>query len=129
MRLVLDTNVLVSALFRDGNERRVLLDCLGGQHTLVTSPFILDELGRALRETFGVPEDKVGACLGTVASRAEIVDPDRGVEATASDPGDDRVVAAALAAEADAVVTGDSDLLDVGAFRDVPMVRAADVVG
>lgn len=47
-RLLLDTNVLVSALFWDGNERRVLTDCLHGDPQLITSPFILGELDDVL---------------------------------------------------------------------------------
>ena len=60
MRLVLDTNVLVSAAFWKGPEWRLLQACLKGNHQLITSPFILEELRRVLTEKFGIQDVDAG---------------------------------------------------------------------
>jgi len=54
----MDTNVLVSALFWEGNERALLMRCRGGELRSVTSPGILDELERVLTRKFKVPRGK-----------------------------------------------------------------------
>lgn len=126
-RRVLDTNVLVSALFWDGNERRVLTECLHGDRQLVASPFILGELDDVLEAKFDAPDDKRGSYVRTLLVHAELVRPDVEVEVT-GDEADDRVLAAALAGEADVLVTGDRDLLGLGSWKGIRICSAAELV-
>lgn len=63
MRIVLDTNVLISALFWDGNERKLLWDCKKKKHQLIISPDILEELDKILDKKFKVPAEKINEYL------------------------------------------------------------------
>lgn len=48
IKIVLDSNILISAFFWDGNERSILRDCRKGKFHLVLSDFILEEVDRVL---------------------------------------------------------------------------------
>lgn len=128
MRLVLDTNVLVSAFFWDGNERRVLEACKDGEHGLAVSAFILDELARVLREKFEVPPEKEAGYASQLVALAWVVDPGTIPDVIEEDPSDNRILACALEAQADAIVSGDSHLLDLEHFKGIQVHRAADLV-
>ncbi|MFQ5884505.1 MAG: putative toxin-antitoxin system toxin component, PIN family [Thermoplasmata archaeon] len=55
-RVVLDTNILVSALFWEGNEREILRKCRAGDLCSITSPQILEELEHVLLRKFEDPK-------------------------------------------------------------------------
>ncbi len=112
MRVSLDTNVLVSAFATRGLCADVLRTVLA-EHQLITSEFVLGELERVLAQRFGVPEKNVHSIIALlrkfhVEPRSEDL-PDLLIR----DPDDLHVLAAALASNADVLVTGDRDLLYV----------------
>lgn len=114
MRVVLDVNVLVSALLAaDGAPARIVAAWLEGAFELVISPHLLDELQRALaypkiRRRVGA--DDAARFLALVEQQALLVDDPTGPPPIRSaDPGDDYLIA--LSAEADALlVSGDGHL-------------------
>ena len=114
MRVVADTNVLVSALLTpSGGPGAILAAIDAGDLVLVASPALIDELEDVLaRDRFRrwVSMGHVQAYLAAIRDRAELVpDPDD-VTAVSSDPDDDFLVALARAAGVDALVSGDEDL-------------------
>lgn len=114
MRIVADTNVLVSALLTPSGGPGALIAAIdAGDVVLVASPALLDELDDVLaRDRFRrwVSTEQVDAYLAAIKDRAELV-PDPGdVTAVSSDPDDDYLVALARAADVDALVSGDEDL-------------------
>ena len=128
MRVVLDTNVLVSAiLIREGNEGRLLRAWQQGRFDLVLSPALLDELGRVLtsaklRARRWMTDDEVAGLLEALVQESVLV-PGRLRVAASRDPADDKFLAAALEGRAEAVVTGDQDLLSLRAYRGVRLLR------
>jgi putative PIN family toxin of toxin-antitoxin system len=127
MRAVLDTNVVVSAvLIRVGNERHILDAWRHGAFDLVLSPQLLEELGRVLsypriRDTRWMTEAEVVELLQILAEESIFV-PGQLMVTASRDPTDDKFIVAALEADADYLVTGDKDLLTLGAYRDVKIV-------
>ena len=125
MRVVLDTNVLVSALHFGGRPRRLLDDVLRGDHTLIIGPAILDELEAVLVETCGWARDRAAAVRAELEAIAEVVTPVE-VPRVCRDPDDDQILAIAVSGTADVLVTGDADLLALGAHGSVNVSSIAD---
>ena len=125
MRVVLDTNVLVSALHFGGRPRRLLDDVLRGDHTLITGPAILSELEAVLVQTCGWTSDRAAAVRAELEAIAEVVTPVE-VPRVCRDPDDDQILAIAVAGAVDALVTGDADLLALGAYSGVNISSVAD---
>lgn len=123
LRAVLDVGVLVAALLsRDGAPALVLDRWRNGDFDLVASPALLGELDRVLaRPKFRayLTEDEAAAYVAALARQAVVVDDPPAEAGLTPDPGDDYLVALALAARADALVSGDSHL---AAFAVTPRV-------
>ena len=127
MRLVLDTNVLVSAAFWNGPERRLLQACLRGIHELIASPFILEELRRVLTEKFDVPDGDVREYVMLLVRVAVLVDPARDLRVVKADPSDDRILEAAVTGNAHSIVTGDRHLLSLKEYNGIRICRAVEL--
>jgi len=128
VRVVLDTNVMVSGLLWGGPPRR-LLD-LARQDTiaLYTSAVLLDELADVLaREKFAVPLVAHGltpnGILRGYAALAQTVAAPLIARTVPADADDDAVIACALAAKASLIVTGDRDLLVLHPFQDIAILN------
>ncbi|MFO8014364.1 MAG: putative toxin-antitoxin system toxin component, PIN family [Phycisphaerae bacterium] len=121
MKVVLDTNVLVAAFAARGLCEAVLEVCLTG-HDLALSEHILTELRRHLRRTLKVPPAHADAVVAFLREQAEVVRPADVPADACRDPSDLPVLGTAVAAEADCLVTGDADLLDLDAYEGVAIL-------
>jgi putative PIN family toxin of toxin-antitoxin system len=127
MRVVLDTNVIVSAtLAKGGNEHRVLRAWERGRFDLVFSPAMLEELGRAimyvrLRKYRWMSDAEVISLVEALAHGSELVPGTVAVTAS-RDPDDDKFLGAAIEGQAEYLVTGDRDLLDLNRYENVRIV-------
>jgi putative PIN family toxin of toxin-antitoxin system len=132
VRIVADTNVLVSALiFPGGPPEAVYRLVLEGRIGLVTSRSLLAELGRVLSEKFGWQPERAEEAVAQLVRLAEIVEPSETFALVAADPADDRVLEAAAAGRVDAIVSGDRHLLELEEWRGIsiqsPATFLADV--
>jgi uncharacterized protein len=125
-RVVLDTNVIVSGIGW-GGAPAAILDAVGdGQLVLVTSEPLLAELRRVLEYPKLAKVIQAGAQLADlVAASGVVVAPTRTLTVV-SDDDDNRVLEAAIEGAADYIVSGDTDLLDLGSFRSIPILTPAD---
>ncbi|HYU57061.1 MAG TPA: putative toxin-antitoxin system toxin component, PIN family [Actinomycetota bacterium] len=126
MRVLLDTNVLISAfIFPGGAPEAVYRMALRGRIEVVTSATLLAEFGRVLVGKFGWDEARADRAVVQVARVAEVVDPQERVAVVTADPADDRVLEAALEGAATAIVSGDRHLLRLGSWRGIAIVDPA----
>lgn len=109
MRAVLDTNVLISALlFPGGPPDLVFRAAVKGQYELVLSSFIIRELRRVLEKKFGYTSEEAGDVAKFIESTAvAIVEPSDVPEIIAEKKADNEILACAMEAGADYLVTGD----------------------
>jgi putative PIN family toxin of toxin-antitoxin system len=121
VKVVLDTNVLFSALVFGRLPRELLLAGAADLFELICSPHILDELERKLVQKGGFSPSSAAQSRAEIAASSEVVHPIL-VPRVVRDMDDDHILAAAVVGRADAIVTGDRDLLDLGDRRGIPIV-------
>lgn len=127
MRVVLDTNILVSALiFPGGPPETVYRLVLEGKIELVTSRPLLLELGRVLEQKFGWEATRAEEAVAQLTRLADVVQPTESVSEVTADPSDDRLLEAAAEGKAEMIVSGDSHLLRIGTWRAVRIRKASD---
>ena len=112
MRIFLDSNVLVSAIATRGLSYDVLRLVLA-RHELVLGETVLAEVERVLRDKLEVPAGTVSAFVRLLRREAFVPPQAPPVEVSLRDPDDERVLAEAVAGEANVLVSGDADLLEV----------------
>ncbi len=131
MRIVLDTNVFVSALLSSkGAPPRILEHWQEMRVDVVVSPAILDELERVLhypklRRRYSLPEEAIQTFLRLLTKQAILVTPDTELTIVKADPTDDCYLACAVAGEAQVIVTGDPHLLALGEYEGVQVLTPA----
>jgi putative PIN family toxin of toxin-antitoxin system len=133
VRAVIDTNVLIAALLWRGPPHALLEQLRAGTMTLVSSPALLAELaeviGRAKFDAILVQSNTSRErALAEVRQLADVVEPLPLAHPVCRDPDDDHVLALALAAKAELIVSGDNDLLSMKSFENIAIVAPAEAV-
>jgi putative PIN family toxin of toxin-antitoxin system len=133
MHAVIDTGVLVSALIKPGGATGEVLYALrDGRLTMIYSTDtlveIIDVLGRPpFRAKYHILPEDITALVNLIRLRGELVSPQKKISAC-RDPKDNKFLEAALAGEADCIVSGDADLLALTPFEDIPILRPAEIL-
>ncbi len=133
MRIVVDTNTVVSGLLWHGPPRQILDAARAEKITIFTSEALLDELDDVLRR----PKFIARLALADVAladvtsgyrSLVTPVVPALIAPVVDDDPDDDAVLACALAAGVDMIVSGDRHLLELASYEGIPILRPSDAL-
>lgn len=127
IKVVLDSNILISAFFWEGNERSILRDCREGIYHLVLSDFILEEVDRILQEKFGVEEHLTRSYIREIFRFSEIVITKGLIDIIEEDPSDNRILETAVIGKVDFLITGDKHLLKVKEYQGIRIVRSSEL--
>jgi uncharacterized protein len=130
MRAVIDTNVLLAGLLWRGPPYALLEQVRSGALTFISSPKLLSELAEVLaRPKFDAIVLRANASreqmLVQVRMLAEVMESPPLPQPVCRDPDDDAVLALAIAAQADLIVSGDEDLLSLTRFEGIPILSPA----
>jgi putative PIN family toxin of toxin-antitoxin system len=132
VRIVADTNTVLSGLLWQGPPRQIINAARAGVITLHTSVVLLAEFaeiigrGKFARRILRASVSAV-ALVEDYQRLATCVEPVPLAAPVSRDPDDDQVLACALGAEAQLIISGDRDLLVLGAFRGIRIVAAEGV--
>lgn len=130
MRLLLDTNIVVAGLLWNGLPCRLLDWAIDDVMTIYSSQTLLDELLHTLQyrkfnKRIASYETTAQALTASYAALVTLVTPAAILPTIEHDPDDDAVLACALAAQVDLIVSGDAHLLNLKQFQRIPVVTAA----
>lgn len=131
MRIVLDTNVLISALVSAGvPPAQILARCQVGELELLISPDSIVELRRVLtysriRKRLEYNDEQIEAFVAFLEQAAVVLTPSFSVRAVPDDSDDDKFVSLALAGKAQYIVSGDDHLLSIGQYQGVTILKPA----
>lgn len=107
-RVVLDTNIFVSALNFSGNPRQILNLARKGSIVLITSPYILEETYHVLIEKFGWSYSEANDAVAKLKSISEIVNPIESIDIIKEKDSDNRIIECAICGKANYIITGDT---------------------
>lgn len=128
LRVVLDTNVLISGLCFGGRPAQVLEYALTGKIRLFTSAILIGEFKAVMDARFPGRQAAIVETLNELSQLWEVV-PDAALPRlhhVAADPTDDRVLECSVAARADFIVSGDKHLLNLKSFGEIPILVPDD---
>ena len=128
MRVVIDTNVLISAIFWTGKPKQILNKVRQEEITFLTSEFILEELKNVLRKAdkpFKLSEEDADRIVIAMRELAVVVKIGSHVS-VCQDENDNRVLECALDGNADCIITGDFHLLQLGSFQKINIMTVSD---
>ena len=134
MRLVLDTNIVISALLWRGKPYQLLETVSRSRELrLFASPALLEELADVLARPMAAKRlaligKTAGEVLVDYQAVVDVVEPRIVPRVVIRDADDDQVIAAALAAQADFIVSGDDDLLSIGSYKTIHIITAAQAL-
>lgn len=128
MRIVLDTNILISAALLGSSIPSKVLDEVLEKHTLLASrescAELADVIWREKLDPYTTPEER-RVFLNTFAEEVTIVETTETVS-VCRDPGDNMMLELAVSGQADLIITGDKDLLVLNPFRKIRILTPSE---
>jgi putative PIN family toxin of toxin-antitoxin system len=131
LRVVLDTNIFVSSLLvKEGLPAQVLDAWRGRQYLLIISPSIIAEIRATLsypriRRKYGITDEDVEQLVTLLEQDALLVPAEANIAGSIpEDSADEVVLACAIDAQADVIVSGDCHLLKLGSYQAIPILTA-----
>lgn len=127
MRVVADTNVLVSALLFGGKPSRIVELAKDGLIELFVSPFILAEFENKLKSKFGYSAPAAQEARADIEVIAQVIEPKITIRAIKRKDSDNRILECAVEAKAQALVTGNMrDIRPLGSFQGAAILTPAE---
>jgi hypothetical protein len=124
LRVVVDTNVIVSSALKGGLPRKIWIAFREGKITLVLSSSMLEELIKVFRRPkFAnlISKEETKKILLFIELFAEFVEPTMNIT-LCRDSADNHILSTAFSAKANFIVTGDKDLLSIKTFHKIPII-------
>ena len=129
MRVIIDTNVLISGIFFGGPPAKILAAWHCGELKLIVSPEILEEYFEVCaRSSVRYPDIDIAPILVLIARNSQVVESPPLAEQISRDVDDDKFTACAIASGTRTVISGDNDLLTVSGYKSVKVVTPRDFV-
>ena len=127
IRAVLDTNIIISSIFWEGNPHEVVRRGIIGDYQWVTSAEILDEVANKLRTKFKFPEESIQELVDILITHCHIIEPSSKFDIV-RDKSDNKIIECAYDGKADYIVTGDTDLLEIKEFKGIKIITAKEFI-
>ena len=125
VKATLDTNILISSLGWEGNPHKIFNRILNGDIEMITSGPQFDELARVLEyQKFQFSEEQKDRFKSLILEIGTFVNLAEEIDIIKKDPDDNMILETALAGNADYIITGDPDLLELKEFKGIKIITA-----
>jgi len=121
MKVFIDTNVWIANFVTRGVCYDIVTYC-GAEHQILTSEFVLKEVADKLRIKFKYPQEEIVSAQKTIRTGSVAVTEAPLENNVVRDKDDNHIIAAAVGAGADCILTGDKDLLDLKTVHGIPII-------
>jgi putative PIN family toxin of toxin-antitoxin system len=125
-KVVLDTNIFISATFWKGKPYRIVRKAASREIRNYTSLDILAEFNRVLKRDFGVDDIHADQAVNTVLLFSTLVEPKIRHKAIKDDPDDNKIIDCGVAARADCIISQDKHLLNLKRFNNILILTPND---
>ncbi len=125
-KIVIDTNIYISAIFWGGKPRSVVDLGRNGQISIFTSSQIEKEINKKLKIKFGLSDEEVAQILFDFSTFTLPIKASRKITVIDDDPDDDKFIECAVASRAGFIVSGDKHLLNLKEYKGIKIMKAAD---
>ena len=126
MKIVVDTNVVISGIFFGGNPRKIVEYVVDGKIEAIATKEIIEEYMEIVDYMVEKKQGKLDhSMLSPLYSSMRLIEAETSVD-VCRDPDDNKFIECAVDAKALYIVSGDKDLLDVGKYGDVKIVTAKE---
>ena len=125
-KIVIDTNIYISAIFWGGKPRSVVDLGRNGQVSIFTSSQIEKEINKKLKTKFGLSDEEVAQILLDFSTFTLPIKASRKITVIDDDPDDDKFIECAVASRAGFIVSGDKHLLNLKEYKGIKIMKAAD---
>lgn len=126
MRIVVDTNVVISGAFFGGPPRKVIESIVSKKIEAYATPEIIDEYNEIVEEMIRRKQGHLQKdIMSYFTAWLKIIEPVAKVE-VCRDPDDDKFISCAIDAKAIYIISGDKDLLDIKEYDGIEIITAAD---
>jgi len=127
LRVVLDTNVFVSATIVQGKQFELLKLAKLGKIKLIASPEIIGEFREVIsRKKFSFSEEQIFNAVKQILEIAEIIIPQHKLNVVQEDIDDNKILECATESNADFIVSGDPHLLNLKYYKNIKIVNATE---
>jgi len=126
IKVVLDTNVILSGIIFGGNSRHILDLVVNGKITSLTSPSILLEISQTLTKKFKWSKEQVVLAVETLVKSFTVVRPKIRINIVKVDKSDNKIIEAADEGKADYIISGDNHLLKIGEYGKIKILSPSE---
>ena len=128
-KIVLDTNVVVSAFGWTGAPNYIFRRCIEGHLDLYLSLPLINEIRRVLTyPKFHFTEDEIDESISIIIETAEIVEPKIVIDVVSQDPCDNRILECAITADCQYIISGDKHLLEIKEFEGIKILSPNEFI-
>ena len=129
MKIILDTNVLISGIFFKGPPNQILKAWQEGKIQLVISEEILTEYKRVVEDlSQKYPAIEINQILELITIYSEVIDTKDFKVSVCEDPDDNKFLSCALSSKSNIIVSGDKHLLEISGFQGLIIIKPRDFI-
>lgn len=126
IKVVFDTNVLISSLLWSGNPRKCIMLARRKYISAFTAQPILHELHKKLITRFKYSTNEADRVITDIKTYTNVIKPGKTLQLINADPEDNKIIECAIEAEANYIVSGDKHLLNLKKYKNLKILSPAD---